>query len=323
MVDLPAPTGLPARPALRPGLRVVRRDDRHLQVGIDPPLRAIVPDEAPVRRLLEDLSAGDPGRPIGPSDSPAAARCLQTLHQHGLLVDAAALDRALASGEDRAAAAAVFAQAGAGAEEVLTARTGSAVRVDAAPDVRQSAHRLLRAAGVSLTEEPEARDRAPGVPGAAAPGRARPVRAGRAGARGGDPGGWRVHRRAVRGAGAHRLPAVRRRPPRGARPPAGGGARAVRPAGSRPGGAAGPHAAGARGRLGGPRRDQVRRRGGPRHVVGDRDHRVGRDAGAPGVATGTRTAVARGATRWSADHQCSLSSFASIARRCWREQASQ
>jgi len=155
MVDLPVPTGLPARPALRPGLRVVRRDDRHLQVGIDPPLRAIVPDEAPVRRLLEDLSGGDPRRPIGPADTPAAARCLQTLHQHGLLVDATALDRALATGEDRAAAAAVFAQSGAGAEGVLTARTGSGVRVDAAPDVRQSAHRLLRAAGVSLTDEPE------------------------------------------------------------------------------------------------------------------------------------------------------------------------
>lgn len=156
MVDLPAPADVPARPALRPGLRVVRRDDGHLQVGIDPPLRAIVPDEVPVRRLLEDLSTGDPGRTIGPSDSPAAARCLQTLHQHGLLVDAAALGRALATGEDRAAAAAVFAQAGAGAEEVLTARTRSEVRVDAAPDVRQSAHRLLRAAGVSLTEGPEA-----------------------------------------------------------------------------------------------------------------------------------------------------------------------
>jgi hypothetical protein len=156
MVDLPAPAGLPARPALRPGLRVVRRDDRHLQVGIDPPLRAIVPDEAPVRRLLEDLSAGDPGRPISRSDSPAAARCLETLHQHGLLVDAAALHRALATGEDRAAAAAVFAQSGAGAEEVLTSRTGSGVRVDAAPDVLQSAHRLLRAAGVSLADGPEA-----------------------------------------------------------------------------------------------------------------------------------------------------------------------
>ena len=263
MVDLPAPAGLPARPALRPGLRVVRRDDRHLQVGIDPPLRAIVPDEAPVRRLLEDLSAGDPGRPIGPSDSPAAARCLQTLHQHGLLVDAAALDRALATGEDRAAAAAVFAQSGAGAEEVLTARTGSGVRVDAAPDVRQSAHRLLRAAGVSLTDEPEAGIVLLVSPGPLPRDALDPfVRDGRAHVVV-TPAGGGFTVGPVRGAGAHRLPAVRRRPPRGARPAAGGGARAVRPAGSRPGGAAGPHAAGARGRLGGPRRDQVRRRARP------------------------------------------------------------
>jgi len=159
MVDppaLPVPAGLPARPALRPGLRVVRRDDRHLQVGIDPPLRVIVPDEAPVRRLLDDLAAGRPPSIGGRAAEPAAARCLQRLHQHGLLVDAAALHRALATGEDRAAAAAVFAQAGTGAEEVLTARTGNRVRVDAPSDVRQSASRLLRAAGVGLTGEREA-----------------------------------------------------------------------------------------------------------------------------------------------------------------------
>lgn len=149
MVDPPVPTGLPARPALRPGLRVVRRDDGHLQVGIDPPLRAIVPDDVAVRRLLDDLAAGRPS----PPDGAVAWRCLQTLHQQGLLVDATALDRALATGEDRAAAAAVFAQSGTAAEALLAARTANAVRVDAAPDARQSATRLLRAAGVTLTDE--------------------------------------------------------------------------------------------------------------------------------------------------------------------------
>lgn len=149
MVDPPALAGLPARPALRPGLRVVRRDDGHLQVGIDPPLRAIVPDDVAVRRLLDGLMAGRPSPPAGP----VAVRCLQTLHEHGLLVDASALDRALAAGEDRAAAAAVFAQSGTGAEDLLAARTGNPVRVDAVPDVRQSAARLLRAAGVTLTDD--------------------------------------------------------------------------------------------------------------------------------------------------------------------------
>jgi hypothetical protein len=154
--DLPTPAGLPARPALRPGLRVVRRDDRHLQVGIDPPLRVIVPDDAAVRRLLDDLSAGRPSPMAAPSAGPAAVRCLETLHRHGLLVDAAALERSLVAGQDRAAAAAVFAQSGTDAEALLVARTRSGVRVDAAADVRQSAHRLLRAAGVGVTDQHEA-----------------------------------------------------------------------------------------------------------------------------------------------------------------------
>jgi hypothetical protein len=159
MVD-PPPAGLPIRPALRPGLRVVRRDDRHLQIGIDPPLRVIVPDDAAVRLLLDHLSGGRGPAPITASTalstSPAAARCLQTLHQHGMLVDAAVLERALATGEDRAAAAAVFAQSGTDAQALLTARATTAVRVEAAPDVRQSAHRLLRAAGLAVTDQQEA-----------------------------------------------------------------------------------------------------------------------------------------------------------------------
>jgi hypothetical protein len=155
MVD-PPPDDLPARPVLRPGLRVVRRDDRHLQIGIDPPLRVIVPDDAAVRRLLDDLSAGRGGTSTIPPTTPAAARCLQMLHQHGMLVDAAVLERTLATGEDRAAAAAAVAQAGTDAQAVLAARAATGVRVEAAADVRQSAHRLLRAAGLAVTDRHEA-----------------------------------------------------------------------------------------------------------------------------------------------------------------------
>ena len=148
MPDQLVPAGLPGRVTLRPGLRVVRRDDRQLQVGLDPPLRVILPDEPAVRRLLEDLRAG---RPVLPA-SPTAVRCLAELHRHDLLVDAAGLDRALLGSEDRAAAAAVFARAGAGAEARLAARAVSRVRVDAAPEDRQSATRLLRASGVGLAD---------------------------------------------------------------------------------------------------------------------------------------------------------------------------
>lgn len=42
-----------ARPVLRPGFRVVRRDDRHLQLGLDPPERLVLPDQP---GLLEALT---------------------------------------------------------------------------------------------------------------------------------------------------------------------------------------------------------------------------------------------------------------------------
>jgi hypothetical protein len=43
------------RPALRPGLRVVRRDDRHLQLGLDPPHRLVLPDRPGLREALTRL----------------------------------------------------------------------------------------------------------------------------------------------------------------------------------------------------------------------------------------------------------------------------
>lgn len=58
---------------LRPGLHVVRRDDRHLQVGVDPPRRAVLPDHPDVRRLLDDLLAGRDPEPAGPEARRALA----------------------------------------------------------------------------------------------------------------------------------------------------------------------------------------------------------------------------------------------------------
>lgn len=74
-----------SHPRLRPGLHVVRRDDDHLQVGVDPPWRVVLPDQPDVRRLLDDLVSGRPARP----DSPAAHRALADLHRAGLLVEPA------------------------------------------------------------------------------------------------------------------------------------------------------------------------------------------------------------------------------------------
>lgn len=49
---------LPSSPMLRPGSRIARRDERYLQVGIDLPRRAVLPDIAEVRKILGDLRDG-------------------------------------------------------------------------------------------------------------------------------------------------------------------------------------------------------------------------------------------------------------------------
>jgi hypothetical protein len=55
---------------LLPGLRLVRREAGWLQLGIDPPLRAVLPDRAGVRRLVRELADG---RPISTLDDDGAA----------------------------------------------------------------------------------------------------------------------------------------------------------------------------------------------------------------------------------------------------------
>jgi hypothetical protein len=69
----------PARPVLRPGLHVVRRDDRHLQLGLDDPDRLVLPDQP---GLLEALKA----LPRLPRD-PALRRVLDLLTSDGWVVD--------------------------------------------------------------------------------------------------------------------------------------------------------------------------------------------------------------------------------------------
>jgi hypothetical protein len=74
----------PARAVLRSGLRVVRRDDTHLQIGLDEPDRLVLPD---LPGLLEALTA--PGRR---TPSAEVAAVLDRLAADGWLVDPA--DRA-------------------------------------------------------------------------------------------------------------------------------------------------------------------------------------------------------------------------------------
>lgn len=48
------------RPVLRPGLRVVRRDDQHLQLGLDLPDRRVIPDRPGLREALVRLDRRPP-----------------------------------------------------------------------------------------------------------------------------------------------------------------------------------------------------------------------------------------------------------------------
>jgi hypothetical protein len=74
-----------ARPVLRPGLHVVRRDDTHLQVGLDPPDRLVLRDLPG----LYDALTGSQRRP-----GPAVREVLDRLVADGWIVDAGGEGRA-------------------------------------------------------------------------------------------------------------------------------------------------------------------------------------------------------------------------------------
>jgi hypothetical protein len=72
------------RPVLRPGVRVVRRDDRHLQLGLDPPDRLVLSDRPGLLRTLTEA----------PRRAPAHLRdLLDELVRTGWVVDAVARRR--------------------------------------------------------------------------------------------------------------------------------------------------------------------------------------------------------------------------------------
>jgi hypothetical protein len=80
---------------LVPGLRLLRRDERHLQVGLDAPHAAVLPDSPGVRRLIGDLACGAPL----PTLDEQTGRALAALVRAGLLVGA---DAEAAEAADRA-----------------------------------------------------------------------------------------------------------------------------------------------------------------------------------------------------------------------------
>jgi hypothetical protein len=59
---------------LQAGLRLVRRDADHLQLGVDPPRRVILRDSPDVRRLVEDLARGLPSGGLSADGTRALAQ---------------------------------------------------------------------------------------------------------------------------------------------------------------------------------------------------------------------------------------------------------
>jgi hypothetical protein len=132
---------------LLPGLHVVRRDDRHLQVGVDPPCRAVLPDDAEVRRLLADLSAGRSPEP----STAVGHRALTELAAAGLLVDPVAPRGPVAvSGTAGDAVERLLRESGcavaAGAGLTLLAVAGEVPRLDADAEVAAGRPHLVLAA---------------------------------------------------------------------------------------------------------------------------------------------------------------------------------
>lgn len=109
---------------LLPGLRVTRRADRHLQVGLDASLAVAFPDTPEVRLALGAVERGEP-----PPSGPAAARVYRRLAEEGLLVDVSDLQAALVESVDGPATAAVFAHADLGAADLLARRRRARIRV--------------------------------------------------------------------------------------------------------------------------------------------------------------------------------------------------
>ena len=135
------------QPVLRPGLQVFRRDDTHLQVGIDDP-RVVLPDTEGVRRLLRDLDAGQGLESLTPEAGLAFGRLLDA----GLVVERADVVAA-ARDERRWAATAAFAAHGPTAPARLASRATCRVALVAPEPWQSTAADLLAVAGLSVAVE--------------------------------------------------------------------------------------------------------------------------------------------------------------------------
>ncbi len=152
---------LPDHPRLLPGLRVLRRDADHLQVGVG--ARAVLlPEHPDVRRLLGLLTAATAPEATdvsltGADPRSAVGVALARLARAELLVDGAALDAASPRPDpdptlERAVAAA-WSSDPRSAPQRWSARRLGGVRLDAPAADEATLRRLLGASGVPVSAE--------------------------------------------------------------------------------------------------------------------------------------------------------------------------
>jgi len=147
MTHLP---GFPHRPLLVPGVLVTRRDDGHLQIGLDPALAVIAPDDPDSRELLTRLREGR-----APIVTATTHRLCAELLDRGLVVDADALFADLPpQPTGRHAVAAAYAQSGLDGRAVLARRSTRPVRVEAPAELAELAAGLLQLSGVPTEGAP-------------------------------------------------------------------------------------------------------------------------------------------------------------------------
>ena len=139
-----SPLVFPDRPALRPGVRVVRRDHARLQVGLLPDERLLLPDDPAVRALLDAVRAGERPR----LDSPRVRGWALALVERGLVVDRDQVAALMGCGLPRPVVQASLAQVGADAGERLAGRASAVVGLETAGAWREVTLALLGEAGL-------------------------------------------------------------------------------------------------------------------------------------------------------------------------------
>ncbi len=141
----------PRLPTLRPGLRVVRRDDGRLQVGFRPGERVTLPDLPAAHAFLADLAEGR--RPdVGPS---SVRRWARALVDRGLVLDRDQVTALMGRGVPRPAVAAALAQSGPATADRLTGRATARIGLDVPEPWRSEVLALLEGVGLQVAGRSE------------------------------------------------------------------------------------------------------------------------------------------------------------------------